>query len=67
MKHISPKFMKLFRIHNALVSQISVTMKEYSRFGDSKATRVDDRVSIVPTSIWWELCPTTTRLAAASD
>jgi len=67
MKHISPKFMKLFRIRNVLVPRISVKMKEYERVGGSNASRVDDRVSVVPTSIWWEMCPTSTRPAAASD
>ena len=66
MKHISPKFKKLFRIRNALVSRISVTVKEYSTVRGSNTNRVDDRVSILPTSIWWEMCPTATRPAATS-
>ena len=67
MEHISPKFMKLFRIRNALVTRISVKIKEYNRVGGSNASRIDNRVSMALTSIWWEMCPTTTRQVSASD
>ena len=59
--------MKPSRTRSAAVSRVAVTMKEHSRAGGSNDSHVDDRVSIVPTSIWWEMCCTATRPAAASD
>jgi hypothetical protein len=43
--------MKFSRIGKAAVSRISVILKEQSRAGGSNDIRLDDRVSIVPTSI----------------
>jgi len=59
--------MELSRIRNAAVSRKSVTMKEQSRAVGSNNSHLDDHVSIVPARIWWEMCPTATRPAAASD